>query len=146
VKFNFARPQKGGQNRLWLGAMLARFLQSSVQENRTRQFGTRQVWCRRSAMLHATTMLLFACAGGLTLSSISINLYRLVGTVAAEQNPLVYYPVIAVAGPSVLLENAARSLRARTCSAAECAVAMVFSVYWSGMLGLLGLGLYIAHG
>jgi hypothetical protein len=49
---------------------------------------------------------------------------------------MIYYPVIALAGPSVLMENATRSLRAKQSSAADCALAAACSVFWSSMLGL----------
>jgi hypothetical protein len=93
-------------------------------------------------MLHNVTMLLFAFAGGLTLSGLVVSSYRLFGTMAAEENPLVYYPVIAFAGASVLMENAMRAVQTKQTSFAGCALAAGCSFFWSSMIGLLMLSAY----
>lgn len=82
-------------------------------------------------------MLLFAYAAGLTLSGIVVNSFRLIGSASAAENPFVYYPVIAVAGPSVLIESASRSFRAKEAGIEGCILAAFCSFYWSTMLGLL---------
>jgi hypothetical protein len=85
---------------------------------------------------HTLMMLFFAYATGLTLSSIVVNSFRLVGSTTAAENPFVYYPVMAVAGPSVLIESASRSLRTKQSGFAGCTVAAFCSFYWSTMIGL----------
>jgi hypothetical protein len=88
---------------------------------------------------HTLIMLLFAYATGLTLSGIVVNSFRLIGSATAAANPFVYYPVMAVAGPSVLIESASRSLRAKQSGFGGCTVAAFCSFYWSTMIGLLVL-------
>ena len=62
-------------------------------------------------------LLLFAVAGGLTLSGIVANLYRMVAEKAAgPRRDRAYYAVMVLAGPSVLLENATRSFRKKECA------------------------------
>jgi hypothetical protein len=87
--------------------------------------------------------LLFAVAGGLTLSGIAANLYRILAHKPANmpQNML-YLAVMTVAGPSVLFNNATRSFRTKACSAAAYIFAVAIAGYWSFALGLLMLTLY----
>jgi hypothetical protein len=87
-------------------------------------------------MLHNTFILFFIVAGGLTLSGLVVTTYRLFATMTTEENPMVYYPVIAFAGPSVLMENATKSLRTKQGNLADCVIAGFFSVFWSLILGL----------
>ena len=81
-------------------------------------------------------LLLFSLAGGLTLSGIVANLYRLVAkkpqTRAATY---AYYGVMLLAGPSVLLENATRSFRKKECTRGAYGFALGLATYWSFMLG-----------
>jgi hypothetical protein len=93
-------------------------------------------------MLHDITLLLFAFAGGLTVSGLVVSCYRVFGTVAAEENPLVYYPVIAFAGASILMENVTRSLHRKQTNLAGCALAAACSFFWSSMIGVLLLSAY----
>jgi hypothetical protein len=93
-------------------------------------------------MLHHVTLLLFAFAGGLTFSGLVVTCYRLLGTMAAERNPLVYYPVIMFAGASVLMENVLRARKTREADFGGCVLAAACSFFWSSMLGLLMLGAY----
>ncbi len=82
-------------------------------------------------------MMLFAIAGGLTLSGIVANAYRLIAkkphTVVGKAG---YYLVMLLAGPSVLVENSTRSFRAKECSRAAYAFAVGIAAYWSFMIGL----------
>jgi hypothetical protein len=94
-------------------------------------------------MIHTITMLALATASGLTMSGIVASLFRLIATATSEENPMIYYPVIALAGPSVLVENVAQSLRIGRENAAECAIAATFCAFWSSMIGA---GLLIAFG
>jgi len=81
--------------------------------------------------------MLFALAGGLTLSGIVANFYRLVArkprTRAATA---IYYGVMLLAGPSVLFENSTRSFRRKECSRSAYAFAVGVAGYWSFVLGL----------
>jgi hypothetical protein len=86
-------------------------------------------------MMHPMTILALAGASGLTMSGIVATLFRLFATTTSEDNPMIYYPVIALAGPSVLMENVAQSLRIGREDVAECALAAACSVFWSSMIG-----------
>jgi hypothetical protein len=86
-------------------------------------------------MLHNAIMLLFAFAGGLTLSGLVVSGYRVVATVSTEENPLFYYPVIAFAGASILMENVVRYRKSEQVGVSV--VAAMCSFFWSSMLGLL---------
>lgn len=80
---------------------------------------------------------LFALAGGLTLSGIVANFYRLVAR--QPQGRLAtwaYYGVMLLAGPSVLFENSTRSFRRKECSRSAYAFAVGIASYWSFVLGL----------
>ncbi len=81
--------------------------------------------------------LLFALAGGLTLSGIAANLYRILARKPASRpETMVYYAVMAVAGPSVLFNNATKSFRTRACSTTAYVFAVAVTGYWSFALGL----------
>ena len=89
-------------------------------------------------------LLLFALAGGLTLSGIAANIYRVLARKPISRpETVLYYAVMAVAGPSVLFNNATRSFRAKACSAAAYVFAIVIAAYWSFALGLVILSLTI---
>jgi hypothetical protein len=88
--------------------------------------------------MHNFILLLFAVAGGLTLSGIAANLYRLVakkpsGTVATYA----HYAVMVLAGPSILFENSTRSFRRKECGRAAYGFALGLALYWAFMLGLV---------
>ena len=83
------------------------------------------------------TVLLFAVAGGLTLSGIVANLYRLLARKPdGKAQTAVYYAVMTVAGPSVLFENATRSYRKAACSRMAYGFAVAIAGYWSFILGV----------
>lgn len=88
--------------------------------------------------MHILLKLLFATTGGLVLSGIVANLYRILarkpqGT--AER--LCYLGVMTMAGPSVLIDNATRSFRRNDCSQAAYVFAIGLTAYWSFALGWL---------
>jgi hypothetical protein len=73
------------------------------------------------------------------------NLYRLVakkpqGRVATWA----YYGVMALAGPSVLVENSTRSFRKKDCSRAAYGFAVAIAAYWAFILGLIVIDLGIS--
>jgi hypothetical protein len=81
-------------------------------------------------------MLLFATAGGLALSGIVANLYRLLARKPQGTPERVFYlGVMVFAGPSVLIDNATRSFRKKDCSKAAYGFAMALTTYWSFALG-----------
>lgn len=83
-------------------------------------------------------ILLFALAGGLTLSGIAANLYRILARKPASRpETILYFAVMAVAGPSVLFNNATKSFRSHACSPAAYLFAAMVAGYWSFALGLL---------
>lgn len=82
--------------------------------------------------------LLFAVAGGLTLSGIAANFYRILARKPVHRSEtVIYFAVMAVAGPSVLFNNATRSFRGKACSTAAYVFAVAVAGYWSFALGLL---------
>ena len=88
--------------------------------------------------LRNVMLLLFAVAGGLTLSGIAANLYRMLakkpsGTIATYA----HYAVMVFAGPSILFENSTRSFRRKECSRAAYGFALGLALYWAFMLGVV---------
>lgn len=88
--------------------------------------------------------LLFAVAGGLTLSGIAANFYRILARKPTSRaETMVYFAVMTVAGPSVLFNNATRSFRGNACSTAAYVFAITVAGYWSFALGLVILSFYM---
>ena len=88
---------------------------------------------------------LFAFAGGLTLSGIVANLYRLVAKKPKSRSATwVHYAVMALAGPSVLVENSTRSFRQKDCGRAAYGFAVAIAAYWAFILGLIVIDLSIS--
>jgi hypothetical protein len=87
---------------------------------------------------------LFAVAGGVTLSGITANLYRLAAAKKPESKAgtAIYYAVMAFAGPSVILENATRSYRKDACSNMAYTFAVAIASYWAFVLGMGILTVY----
>lgn len=82
-------------------------------------------------------LLLFSLAGGLTLSGIVANIYRLLAKKKPQTRAATYayYGVMLFAGPSVLLNNSTRSFRKKECGRAAYGFALSLAAYWSFMLG-----------
>ena len=100
-------------------------------------------------LLRDATVFMFALAGGLTLSAIIANIYRLVARKPKNRGETVlYYAVMAFAGASVLLENATRSYRKKDCSASAYGFAVALVGYWCFILGvgILSVVLHLKHG
>lgn len=94
--------------------------------------------------MHQFLVFLFALTGGLTLSGITANIYRMVGRKPeGGLQTAIYYAVMIFAGPSVLFENATRSFRAKDCSRAAYGFAITIAGYWALALGLLILSVKI---
>jgi hypothetical protein len=88
---------------------------------------------------------MFATTTGFTASGILANVYRLVAREPQSgQAKSAYYAVMVVAGPNVLLENAARSLKEKSCSRFAFWLAASIAAYWSFAIGLFVLNLYLA--
>ena len=86
--------------------------------------------------MHTVLLLLFATTGGLALSGIVANLYRLLGRKPARRaEKAVYGAVMVLAGPSVLIDNATKSFCKKACSGGAYAFALGLSAYWSFALG-----------
>lgn len=95
--------------------------------------------------MHGLIIILFAIAFGFTTSGIASNLYRLIAKKPESLKArLVYAGVMVVAGPNVLFENAATSLKAKKCSRIAFWLAAAIAGYWSFVLGLLVLNIYVA--
>jgi hypothetical protein len=87
--------------------------------------------------MHGFTLMLFAFAGGQTLSGIVTNTYRLLARREDGQPaPWVCYGILLFAGPCVLLENATRSFRNKECSGPAYSFALSLAICWSLLLGL----------
>jgi hypothetical protein len=88
---------------------------------------------------------LFATTAGFTVSGILANLYRLIVKTPDNNNVTrgAYYAVMVLAGPNVLLENAAAKLREKSCSKWAFWLAAAISAYWSFAIGLFVLNIYI---
>lgn len=83
-------------------------------------------------------LMLFALAAGLTLSGIAANLYRLLARKPQSRIATwIYYAVMVLAGPSVLVENSTRSFRRKECTRFAYGFAMGLAGYWAFMLGLV---------
>ncbi len=90
-------------------------------------------------------LLMFAIAGGLTLSGIVANLYRLMATKPKSgAESWIYYGVMVLAGPSVLFDNATRSFRKKECTRMAFAFALSLATYWALILGAVVLEMVIA--
>lgn len=96
-------------------------------------------------MFHDIALLLFAITAGLTASGIVANAYRLTEVaLKAKPNRTVYHISMVVAGPSVLLENAAKAWKENNCTWIAFWLAAAVAGYWSLALGLLILELALA--
>jgi hypothetical protein len=95
--------------------------------------------------MHDAMVALFAMAAGFTASGIIANLYKLlVKKPDSGSGRVAHFAVMVVAGPSVLLDNAARSWRKKGCSATAFWLAVAVSSYWSLALGLFVMQLALA--
>ncbi|MGD0866064.1 MAG: hypothetical protein ABSA49_10970 [Rhizomicrobium sp.] len=97
-------------------------------------------------MLREFLVVMFATTAGFTASGIIANIYRLLVKQKAEKPvaKISYWAVMVVAGPTVLFDNAARSRKAKTCSAVAFWLAAAISGYWSFALGLFVIQLAMA--
>ncbi len=87
----------------------------------------------------------FATLAGFTASGILANLYRLLARKPETTVGRVgYMAVMVVAGPNVLLQNAATSFRAKDCSSFAFWLATTISAYWSFALGLFIIQVWMA--
>jgi hypothetical protein len=87
---------------------------------------------------------LFAVAGGLTVSGIAANLYRILARKPVHRSETaIYFAVMAIAGPSVLFQNATRSFRSQACSRAAYLFAVMLTGYWSFAIGLVILSFFL---
>jgi hypothetical protein len=98
------------------------------------------------AMIHNLLVFLYALTGGLAISGIIANIYRLLTPKKSETTSgrAAYYVVMALAGPTVLLDNAARSWRTKSCSAMAFWLAAALSGYWSFIIGLFAMRIALA--
>ncbi|SRR5258708_359551 len=93
-------------------------------------------------MVKDLVVALFAIASGFTVSGIVLNGYRLISRQQATLESNV--ALMALAGPNVLIETAATSLRSRKCTGFAFWLATAVSTYWSFVLGLFLLNLVVA--
>ena len=94
--------------------------------------------------MHGLIVILFAIAGGLTTSGIVANLYRV--AVRPSQNAregMAYWVIMAIAGPTVLIENSTRSFIAKKAEPLVYAAALGISLYWAFVIGLFALSLCV---
>ena len=93
-------------------------------------------------MVKDFVVVMFAMAAGFTLSGIVESLYRLVARQPANEEP--HLLVMVVAGPNVLLQGAAKSMRRQNLSQPMFWLAAAVAGYWSFVLGLFLLNLVVA--
>jgi hypothetical protein len=91
-------------------------------------------------------VVLFATTAGFTVSGILANLYRLIvgGKPQSLNGRTIYLAIMVLAGPSVLLENAASSLKTKACSRVAFWLAAAIAAYWSFAIGLFVLNVSLA--
>jgi hypothetical protein len=91
-------------------------------------------------------VVLFATTAGFTASGILANLYRLIAGDKPQSGngQTIYLAIMVVAGPSVLFEKAAHSLRTKACSHVAFWLAASIAAYWSFAIGLFVLNLSLA--
>ena len=88
--------------------------------------------------MRSLQIMLFSFAGGLSLSGIVANLYRVLARRPQDRVArALHYAVMALAGPSVLLENSTRSFRDKTCSRAAYGFAIAVAGYWAFLIGVV---------
>jgi hypothetical protein len=96
-------------------------------------------------MVRDFILLVFAIAAGFTASGIVSCFYRMVAKKPqGHAAKAVHFAVMVVAGPNVLMENAAKSLKAKDCSKMAFWFAAIVAGYWSLMLGLFVIQVSIA--
>lgn len=96
--------------------------------------------------MHGFTLILFAFAGGQTLSGIVTNAYRLLARREnGEPAAWVSTSILLFAGPCVLFENATRSFRNKECSGTAYGFALGLAACWSLLLGLGVVHLGTSH-
>jgi hypothetical protein len=96
-------------------------------------------------MIRDLFVVLFATTAGFTASGIVANTYRLLAE--KPENPFAktaYVVVMVVAGPNVLFENAATSVRTKACSRTAFFLAAAVTGYWSFIIGLFILNVVLA--
>lgn len=94
--------------------------------------------------MQGLSLVLFTTAAGLTLSGIVANLYRLIAAKSKNGGEgWIYYPVMVLAGPSVLFDNATRSFRKKECGRMAWAFALSLATYWATVLGAILLDVVI---
>lgn len=82
-------------------------------------------------------LVVFATLAGFAASGILANLYRLIAQKPESAAGRVgYVAVMVVAGPNVLIGNAATSFKAKDCSSFAFWLAAAISGYWSFALGM----------
>ncbi len=99
-------------------------------------------------MFHDAFVALFAIAAGFTASGIVTNLYRLLaGARPSKLSQRAFWAVVAVAGPIMLIERAAKAKRAQSLSRYGFWAATAFCGYWSFAIGLfvLQFGVTLSH-
>lgn len=95
--------------------------------------------------MHGLIVIFFAIAIGFTASGIVANAYKLIAKKPdSTADRIVYAGVMVVAGPNVLLGNAANSFKAKKCSRVAFWLAAAVAGYWSFVLGLLVLNISVA--
>jgi hypothetical protein len=96
-----------------------------------------------SAVLHQLLVAMFITTAGLTASGIVANTYRLI-VGKTEPSRVLYLAVMVVAGPSVLIDNAARTRLKKECSHIAFWLAAALALYWSLAVGLFVVSLALA--
>jgi hypothetical protein len=97
-------------------------------------------------MIHDLLIFLYALTGGLAVSGVVSNIYRLLTPQKSQTKSgrTVYFIVMVLAGPTVLLDNAAKAWREKSCSAMAFWLAAAITGYWSFIIGLFAMNIALA--
>jgi hypothetical protein len=95
--------------------------------------------------MHDFIVFMFSIAAGATASGLIASIYRLVASEPESRlGTILYYAVMVIAGPVVLVTNSTKSYRDKQCSKAAYAMAIALSAYWSFVTGVILLSVWVA--
>jgi len=108
------------------------------------QFGT-ESQLRGYGQMHDLMVFLFVIASGLTVSGIVANAYRLAIKPTPETNKMAaHWLIMMIAGPTVWIERATQSFRAKKFAGSAYTLAVSGCLYWAFIIGLFMLSVVLA--
>jgi hypothetical protein len=95
--------------------------------------------------MHGLAVLLFAVATGITCSGLVANIYRILGSQPKTTAGVILETAVMVfAGPVILIGNATRSFKKKSCSRAGYVFAIALCGYWSFATGIFILSVCLS--